>query len=86
LAKILIIALKINVDNKTHFLYLDGYWFCLIDVSIYWTAAESSTKVIFFSYSALKKRLLDIIIAKADDIEPLLNKIVDVTNSMNFNI
>jgi hypothetical protein len=40
---------KINVDNEARFGYLDSYWFCLMDASICWAAAEADTQFSIFA-------------------------------------
>jgi hypothetical protein len=49
---------KIKVDRKNRLRYQIGYWFRLIDASIYGAKADDDTQLIVFDSSALKKQLL----------------------------
>jgi hypothetical protein len=50
--KLQISASKINIDNKTRFLYLNTYWFRIIDVLICCAAAEADSHSTVFESSA----------------------------------
>ena len=47
---------KSNLDNKARFRCQVGYWFRLINVSIYGTTADADIQLSVFDSSALKKQ------------------------------
>jgi hypothetical protein len=49
---------KMNVDNKAHFRYQVGYWFRLINGSIYGATADADIQLFVFDSSASEKQLL----------------------------
>ena len=53
---------QIDIDSKFRFCYPDGYWFRLIDASIFGADADAGTQFTIFDLSALEKQLITFII------------------------
>ena len=67
---------NINVDGKTHFRYLNGYWSHLIDASICWAAADADTQFSICNSSALKTQLLIFYFRYNDRNTPIFKQVI----------
>jgi len=52
---------QIDIDSKSRFCYPDGYWFRLIDASIFGADVDADTPFTIIDLSALVKQLITFI-------------------------